>query len=384
MRVGTLAVPGAAIAAAETPAATLEQLLKADTPSPDRFAASFLVAVPAAEVRRLIDGMRQAYGTLRAIEPKGDGFLVRLEKATVPTSITLDGEGRITGLWFGTPEIAGEITDHAAAIRALPGKTSLLVLTDGETVVADAADVPLAVGSAAKLAILAALDDAVTAGRLAWDQVVPLDPKWISLPTGQLQGWPEGTPVTIATLANLMISISDNTATDALITLVGREAIEALTPANTPFPTTREFFTLKTDANATLRTAWKTADASGRREILKQIADAPLPTSVGSGATHEVEWFMTAREICALLDRTAALPALSINPGVAEAARWQEVAFKGGSEIGVLNLSTRVIGRDGRVRCIVASWNHDAALDDEKLIAPYRAIIARLAASEKD
>lgn len=382
--VGTLACPGMTVAATETPAETLERLLKAGAPAPDRFAASFLAAVPAAEVARLLDGLRKAYGPLRGIEPKDGGFLVRLERATVPASITLDAEGRIAGLWFGPPEIAGEIADHAATIRALPGKTALLVLSDGEPILAEDAGTPLAVGSAAKLAILAALDDAVTAGRLAWDQVVPLDPNWKSLPTGQLQDWPAGTPVTVATLANLMISISDNTATDALVALVGRAAVEAVTPANAPFPTTREFFTLKTEANARLRAEWREADAEGRRAILKRIADAPLPTALSPNATHEVEWFMTARELCALLDRTATLPAVSINPGVADRANWQAVAYKGGSELGVLNLSTRVTGRDGRVHCIVASWNHEAPLDDDKLIAPYRSIIARLAASEED
>ena len=372
-------------AVADTPEATLEHLLKAEQPAAPRSTASFLAVVPALEVGRLIAGLRAQFGPLRSIEPKPDGgFLIRLERAAIPASITLDGEGRIAGLWFGAPEIAGEIADHAAAIRALPGKKALLILTDGEPVITDSADAPLAVGSAAKLAILAALEQAVADGRLAWNKVVPLDPKWKSLPTGQLQDWPNGSPVTIATLANLMISISDNTATDALIALVGREAVEALTPANAPFPTTREFFTLKTDANAGMREAWKTADADGRRAILKQIADAPLPTAPSAKATHEVEWFMTARELCALLDRTAALPAVSINPGVADASRWKRIAFKGGSELGVLNLSTRLVGADGRVHCVVASWNDDDALVDEQLMTPYRAILGRLATSEPE
>ena len=39
------------------------------------------------------------------------------------------------------------------------------------------------------------------------------------------QDWPKGAPVTLHTLATLMISISDNTATDQLIAIVGRDAI---------------------------------------------------------------------------------------------------------------------------------------------------------------
>lgn len=378
--VGLLAGFAPVSARAETPAATLEHLLKTDQPAPDRFTSSFLAAVPAVEVGRLIAGLRAQYGDLQSIEANADGgFRIRLERAAMPASITLDGTGRIAGLWFGAPEIAGEIADHAATIRALPGKTALLVLSNGQDVVATDADTPFAVGSAAKLAILAALDEAISAGRLAWDTVVPLDAAWKSLPTGQLQDWPAGTPVTVATLANLMISISDNTATDAQIALVGRDAVEAITPANAPFLTTREFFTLKTEANAKLRETWQTADTEARRAILKQIAGAPLPTAISPNATHSVEWFLTARELCALLDRTAALPAVSINPGVADDSRWNRVAYKGGSEIGVLNLSTRLVGHDGRVHCVVASWNDDDALDDERLMTPYRAILQRLA-----
>jgi beta-lactamase class A len=372
-------------ARADTPAATIEELLTTDQPAAERFTAHFLAALPAAEIGRVIAGLRAEYGALQRVEQKPDGgLIVHFERATLPATISLDGEGRIAGLWFGAPVIGGAIADLAATIRALPGRTALLVLTDGEPVVADSADAPLAVGSAAKLAILAALDAAVSEGRLGWDTVVPLEAKWKSLPSGQLQDWPAGTPVTVATLANLMISVSDNTATDALIALVGRAAIEAVTPANAPFPTTREFFTLKTASKSGLRASWATADADGRRAILSEIADAPLPATISPDITHEVEWFMTARELCALLDRTATLPAVAINPGVADRGSWEAIAYKGGSETGVLNLSTRLAGTDGKIHCVVASWNNDAPLDDDRLFAPYRAILARLAASAKD
>ena len=54
-----------------------------------------------------------------------------------------------------------------------------------------------------------------------------------------------GAPITIHTLASLMISESDNTATDALIDLVTRNSVETISPRNRPFMTTREFFQLK-------------------------------------------------------------------------------------------------------------------------------------------
>jgi beta-lactamase class A len=191
----------------------------------------------------------------------------------------LNRNGRIAGLWFGTAETLGSIADLAGEIQALPGTTALLVISDGKDVVAHAAEQSLAVGSAAKLAILVAVRNAVEQGKLRWDQVVPLDPAWKSLPSGQLQDWPDGTPLTLATLANLMISVSDNTATDALVRIVGREAVEAVSPSNAPFPTTRELFTLKTTANAPRRAEWLAGNEDARRAILARIADEPLPSA---------------------------------------------------------------------------------------------------------
>lgn len=367
-----------------TPEATLQALMSPEGLEPEHFGAAFLTALPLAQLKPILDGLRQANGPLQGIDRAGSSFRLRFADATIPTTITLDDQGRITGLWFGAAEKLGSIDSLAASIRALPGSTSLLVVSDGKDVVAEDADRPLAIGSAAKLAILLAARKAIDEGRLRWDQVVPLDPAWKSLPSGQLQDWPDGTPLTIAALANLMISVSDNTATDALIRILGREAVEAISPANVPFPTTRELFTLKTSANAPLRTAWIEGDATARRAILSSIADRPPPdvADLSTAATHAVEWFFTARELCRLLDATADLDSVGINPGVAERDQWKSIAYKGGSELGVLNLSTRVVGQDGRVHCVVASWNHDAALDDQSLIAPYRGILNRLAERE--
>jgi hypothetical protein len=371
-----------------TPQASLEALMTPNGLTADRFDARFLAQVSFAEVEGLVASLIAKHGALQRIDRAGDGFTLRFAKANLPTTITLNKEGRIIGLWFGTAETLGSIADLAGEIQALPGTTALLVISDGKDVVAHAAEQSLAVGSAAKLAILVAVRNAVEQGKLRWDQVVPLDPAWKSLPSGQLQDWPDGTPLTLATLANMMISVSDNTATDALVRIVGREAVEAVSPSNAPFPTTRELFTLKTTANAPRRAEWLAGNEDARHAILARIADEPLPSAaaitsdITSDITHGIEWFFTARELCRLLDQTAELPSVGINPGLANAKAWKSIAFKGGSEPGVLNLSTRLVGADSRVHCVVASWNNDAALDDNRLFEPYRGILNRLAERE--
>src|SRR5690606_13685560 len=141
---------------------------------------------------------------------------------------------------------------------------------------------------------------------------------------------------------------------------------------NAPFPTTRELFVLKAAAHAQWRDAWRAGYAAARRALLADIADAPLPAAAALSpqVTHEVDWFLSARALCDLLEATAGLPSLGISPGPVEPARWEKVAYKGGSELGVLNLSARVQGRDGRSHCVAATWNGADALDEERLVAP--------------
>lgn len=369
-------------AAAGEREAAVERLFGANPPPEDWFAPRFLEQVPAAEVGRIVDGLQREHGSLRAVRPRGEGLLLVLEGAEVPARVALDGEGRIAGLFFETPVPTGRgLARQAATIAALPGRSALLVLRDGEILADHAAEEPLAVGSAAKLAILEALRLAVAEGRLSWERVLPLREGWRSLPSGILQDWPVGTPVTLATLAGLAVSLSDNTATDGLLDVLGREAVEAVTPRNRPFPSTRQLFQLKQrDAPVPLET-WAAAEPEERGRLLAELDRGPPPrlSALRPEPTLEAEWFMTARELCDLLEATAALPALRIEAGPADAEAWAEVAYKGGSEAGVLNLSTRLVADNGTAHCVVATWNDDAAtLDEARLLAPYRAILRSL------
>ncbi len=88
---------------------------------------------------------------------------------------------------------------------------------------------------------------------------------------------------------------------------------------------------------------------------------------------------MTATELCTLLDRVSDSPAFTINPGVADAQKWRSVAFKGGSDSGVLNLSTRVVAQDGTVHCAVVTWNNPGGETGIDQVAPiYRGLLASL------
>jgi len=142
-----------------------------------------------------------------------------------------------------------------------------------------------------------------------------------------------------------MISVSDNTATDHLIDLVGRDAVEAvLAPMgndavdrNTPFLTTRELFIVKWGPDG-LVDRYRDTDEAGRRALLDgEVAAASLPAvdAVDQQVpvrVEEVEWFASSQAICRALvwlaaDETAT-EILAVNPGVPdETGKWEQILF---------------------------------------------------------
>lgn len=285
------------------------------------------------------------------------------------------------------PALFGEIV-------GLPGEVSLAAarLEEGGPAhfLTQKAERPLAIGSAFKLFVLAELVRQVKSGERRWSDVVPLGAP--SLPSGLLQDWPKGSPLTLHSLAALMISSSDNSAADTLLTLLGRDRVEALLPElgvaaaarNRPFLATREAFVLKYGDPALLR-RWTAADEAGRRALLGgELAAAEAagldrtrftgrPTAIG-----EAEWFASPADLVRTLDwlrrsgDSTALDLLAINPGVDRrlAGDFAYVGYKGGSEPGVVSMSFLLKSREGRWMAVSAAWNDAAApLEEARFIA---------------
>jgi beta-lactamase class A len=308
------------------------------------------------KIRRQVADASGAFRSIRGTEPK---FEVTLERGTYEVLARIDGEGRFTTLRL-SPGVA-TLEAVLAGFRALPGKASVLVLTDGKERAAFAADEPLAVGSAFKLSILAALRKQIDAKKHRWNETVELDPSWKSLPSGKLQDFPARAPLTLDTLASLMISISDNTATDALLAIVGRAAADAEAPPRVrPLLSTSDMFKLRANGAEPLVERWRTGDEKARRQLVADLARRPLPSLEGEEWTApraiDVEWLYTVRETCALMAKVHDLPLMSINPGAAKKADWDRIAYKGGSEPGVVNMTTWV-EKNGRKHCVSATWN---------------------------
>ena len=180
---------------------------------------------------------------------------------TLTVNIAVDSAGLINTLQLGPyqpPPASWAQADQELA--ALAPDASLLaarvspggICTPVRQVASSAAR-PL--GSMFKLFVLGALAHQIAAGRISWTQELTLTDALKSagdIGPGYLQDDPAGTRVSVRQTALQMISISDNTAADMLIDLVGRSAVQAQdrqwsahAALNVPFLTTRELFLLK-------------------------------------------------------------------------------------------------------------------------------------------
>lgn len=256
-------------------------------------------------------------------------------------------------------------------------------------------DKRLAIGSTFKLYVLGALAEQVSRGEAKWDEKLAVKDELKALPSGVMFMAPAGTEYPLSRYADLMISISDNTAAGHLLSRVGRGRVEeymaglSAEPRPTrPFLSPREMFIIKLNRDKTLADRYGAADEDTRRvmvaeggEVAKggldftRITDWKDPIHI-----DDIEWFATANECCRVmadLHRLEQQPgmeplghALRINPGIPfDKETWKSVAFKGGSEPGVLNLTWLLERKDGKWYALSVGWNDSKkALDQNKLI----------------
>jgi beta-lactamase class A len=370
--------PAAAPAAAIAPQAALTRLLSSPSISPDWLAPSFAAQIPAA---RLEADIRQYAATLGPfVRVAGSGrngvYLAIFEGGTLPALIALDERGRVVELLFRAPQTYS-VEGALAQLRALPGQVGFVVEENGKEIAGFNQDRELSAGSP-RLPVLNAVAAEVARGRYRWTDVVKLQAASRSLPPGILQDWPAGSPLTLETYASLMFSIGDNTATDSLIHLVGREALQPFAGSNVPFLTTHDAFVLKSKQNGDLLDRWREGGAA-QRAAIAQLDRAPLPAPDDVDATStdsDVDWHYSSRQLCDMMSRVQSLPLAGIDPGVASPADWERVAYAGGSDWGAISATTWLVAKDGKTFCVSATWNEtDRAIDEDTFDNAYLVLI---------
>lgn len=377
-------------------------LLKGEAQPADIFDAPFRAQVPDAQIRGIVQQFTAQYGAVRGlerIEPSSAqaGLIhVRYERATVDLQLAVDAQPRhlVSGLLLTGADLVGDtMTAVLGELRQLPGRVNFAVarLGDGAPALLETidADRPLATGSTFKLFILGELSRQVQAGQRHWSDVVPVDRS--SIAGGTIAGFPRGAPVTLHTLASLMISVSDNSATDILLHVVGRENVERTMAAmgvrdparNRPLLSTLELALLKA-APATSLALWQQADEATRRQLLANdyaATDASrIDIALFAGnpvRIDTVEWFASASDFVRVMDwlRLHADPTakaiLAISGGLPQRTQsaLRYAGYKGGSEPGVANLTYLVQTRSGAWYALSAGWNNMAAPVDPNRLA---------------
>jgi len=364
---------------------------------PDRFTTGFLDQAPIERVQFVLSSLGAGRWQASEITHLGtDQLTAHLAGPGSPQFVYLmvDGTGRMSDLSFfpdvvDPPTSLNELTGQLAVAGETAGFVRADVPPGGtcEPVAQLDADRVLPIGSVFKLYVLGAVAEAVQEGRIRWDTEVTIRDELDSLPAGVTQDEPPGSSLWVSDLARRMIEISDNTATDHLIDLVGRDAVERALgdlghsdPAQTlPLLTTRELFTIKADPELLGR--YQVADEAQRRALLAtDVAAAPLPTVQEFGteprAVNTVEWFASPDDICRawiVLHRLASTPGLeplgeflAANPaGYFDHARFPEVWSRRGAEPGVAFVSWLAERPDGSLT-IVAGGVADSMTNVEE------------------
>jgi beta-lactamase class A len=122
-------------------------------------------------------------------------------------------------------EVERRIAERLASFAGVMG-VAAVHLDTGETI-AVAADTRFPTASGIKTAVMVEVFQQIAAGRLALDRVVPLPEDAKVGGSGVLRELHAGSALTVADLLFLMIAISDNTATNLLVDLVGTPAVNA-------------------------------------------------------------------------------------------------------------------------------------------------------------
>ena len=265
------------------------------TADPARFADVFLQQVPIEQVRQVMSQLGAGAWTAVGVESIAPGAVAATLEGPGPALVVqlqVDAEGRIAELLFlppssrTSPPISPDWSSGSRRRRRSPASCTPTWRPDGSCApVAELAPTAmLPIGSTFKLYVLGAVAAMIESGEIGWDDPVQIRDELDSLPSGETQDEPAGSNLSVRELATRMISVSDNTTTDHLFDLVGRDRVEqALVTlghsnpaATTPMLTTREMFVIKT--NPDLLARYQSADGAARRALLEgEVAAAPLP-----------------------------------------------------------------------------------------------------------
>jgi len=340
------------------------------------FDLSFKEKVSIDKTYDILNSYKRSLGKQTNVIIEADSYNIIFEKGAIQSKIYLNDNNKIIGLWFG-PIILFNLTIDSilSEFKKIPGNNSLSIFkNNNSSILSYNEDEPLAVGSSFKLLILKLIYKKITDKKINWNDIIILKKNNKSIQSGILQDWPDNTPLTLKTLAALMISISDNTAADILIDYLGREEIEKnVSDINKPFLKTKDFFILKFSSDINIYSEYMKSKIQEKRKILetfnnKDISDVKInskPTDI-----DKIEWFFSTKDLCNLIYGLKDSDEIKINLGAfINKKDWYIAGYKGGYEPGVLQYTFILEKNKGdNIYTISATVNNkNNAVDNNKI-----------------
>ena len=351
-------------------------------------------------------------GTLVGVlssEPTGLVVIASFGTNRFKVTLSVDGSGLIDGLKLVPSASATNWSQIDQDLAAVAPNVSFLAarVAHGscQPIHQLAASTPRPLASEFKLFVLGALAHQIAAGHVTWAQELTVEGRLKSsgnpVGSGSLQFVPTGTRVSVRETATKMISISDNTAADMLINLVGQPALESQArqwshdpELDSPFLTTRQMILLHYVNFPMLANAYLARAPSTREAFLNSVVDPLALNEIRRGSTEprdidSIEWFGSPDDVCHAfsgLQQLSQQPklspiasVLSVNKGGLglDPSQWPTVWFKGGSEPGVLTLGYMATNSKGQTFVVSAMLsNATAALAPSATLAVSEALVS--------
>ncbi|GHB40516.1 hypothetical protein GCM10007094_32340 [Pseudovibrio japonicus] len=334
------------------------------------FTQRYIALIGEQALRQSLKDALEAYGSAQEISEETQKNALFLKTAQFEMTVLLERErsGKITSLLIKPALYLVESLDECLSqMQEVAASSSLLIRRDGAEFFSKDAETPLAIGPAFKVFVMQELVRRVNSGALKWNQKVKLDKELQSHPASSLYAKMSGGTVKLDVVAQHMMAASDNSAADVVLNLIGAESLETC-EERTPFLTSRQFYQLKADPK--LAEGYGRAGTAKRRRILEKLQNRPLPAleDVTDPCLAGVEWYASGQELCDVIGEIADEKAMALNPGLAEKADWQRIAFKAGGEVGVLNFTYDLKGLNGTHWQIALTWNDENPLPEGTLI----------------
>ncbi len=318
----------------------------------------FLSKLPEIKLIGILDSFKKEEGPCVSIEKiDKSNYLYNTGKSQRAMQIYLDENSRIRGLWFGnTTKYSDQISEVILQLKNLPGMKSLVFIKNNKHQILGLNEKKrLSVAGSSDLLLIKLLKNKISKTKSKWSQKLKLKKELKSIPGGQLYSWPVGSPITLQTLATMLMGYSDETAFDHLHSFLSRSKIEKESKVNRPFLSTSEYYKIKLDGED----KYLKLSLKEKYKHLQKLKSKKMTPHKKSENFSKLGWFFSTTELCHLMNEVKDLSLSEVNKGFAQFERYSYSSFKMGRAPGVLQYTQFFTSKTSKDSfCLSVTWNN--------------------------